>query len=149
MQSKPFDQKPAEDERILKIVGQNILVMNLIRQKGDFIGISVNVNENSIGVILDAPVPPYMWHQLCFSFDPAGFFRLNFNGETLLTQRIKTDVQMLFATKTTLTFGSDDKKVICITERSKKETEKFEKLIFHRFLYQEYMFRYNLNLWCI
>ena len=108
---QPRTPDSAADERILKISGQNVFLMSSIRQKGEFIGFSIKINEKPVGVILDAPLTAYVWHQVCFSLDGNGYFRFNLDGETLLTQRVKNQVDMFFATKTTLTFGSDDKRV--------------------------------------
>ena len=110
MQAKP-EPKSQNDERILKVSGQNIFTLTAIRQKGDYIGFSIKINETPISVIMDTPMATYVWHQTCFSMDQNGYFRFNFNGETLLTQRIRNDVNMVFSTKTTLLFGSEDKKV--------------------------------------
>lgn len=109
MQSKTT--KSEGDERILKISGQNIFVLTAIRPKGEFIGFSVKINDHPVGVILDSPMPAFIWHQICFSLDANGYFRFNLNGETVLTQRVNNEIDMIFATKTTLTFGSEDKRV--------------------------------------
>ena len=106
-----FDSGSERDERILKIVGQDVFILSAIRKNGDYIGFSMKVNDSPYGTILDSPMSPLVWHQICFSFDANGYFRFNYNGETLITQRVKQAVDIVFATKTAITFGSDDKRV--------------------------------------
>ena len=95
------------DERILSIKGDKNLQLAAIRQRGDVVGFSIKVNDLPSGVVLDDPIADGLWHMVCLSLDDKNYLRFNLNGDTVMTQKMKSTSTAKFSSDSELVLGND------------------------------------------